>query len=70
MGMIWMFIDSTYQLKKHYRDNKGRLIVKCDPLKPLVDGSLLCDLELKPILDIALIAGWLQFMAWTVLGLV
>lgn len=61
--MIWAFIDRTYKLEKHYMDNKGRLRMTFR-----ADGN--ADFEFIPILDLALLFGWLSFLAWTVLALV
>ncbi|CDW77349.1 cytochrome b5-like heme steroid binding domain containing protein [Stylonychia lemnae] len=63
INMIWAFIDTSADLQRHYMDNKGRMKMRMNQ-----QGQI--EFELIPILDIALIAGWLQFMAWTVLGLV
>lgn len=63
VNMIWAFVDSTADIRKHYQDNRGRMTMKVK-----ADGSI--EFELVKLLDIALIAGWLSFVAWSVLGLI
>eukprot|EP00347_Sterkiella_histriomuscorum_P019560 403341168 len=46
INMIWAFIDKSAELQRHYMDNKGRMKMRCLPLKSnSLDGKIPCMID-------------------------